>query len=133
RLFRELLAPDAPVAADVLTGIARALGHPDPEVVIRGGLQLLERWRAREVILGGAGLAGLAARIQPHCPVPLLDSVEVGARAARDALDQAARDPLEVRQSSTFTGAAEAAVATVGLDPALARLISGGAKTPGRN
>ncbi|MCE2947206.1 MAG: aspartate/glutamate racemase family protein [bacterium] len=88
---------------------------------------------AREVILGGAGLAGLAARIQPHCPVPLLDSVEVGARAARDALDQAARDPLEVRQSSTFTGAAEAAVATVGLDPALARLISGGAKTPGRN
>jgi len=54
RLFRELLAPDAPVAADVLTGIARALGHPDPEVVIRGGLQLLERWRARDVILGFA-------------------------------------------------------------------------------
>ena len=54
RLFRELLAPDAPTAADVLAGIARTLGHPDPAVVARGGLQLLERWRARDVILGFA-------------------------------------------------------------------------------
>jgi len=54
RLFRELQAPAAPVAADVLADIARALGHPDPEVVTRGGLQLLERWRARDVILGCA-------------------------------------------------------------------------------
>jgi Asp/Glu/hydantoin racemase len=32
------------------------------------------------VILGGAGLAGLAARIADRVPVPLLDSVLVGAR-----------------------------------------------------
>jgi Asp/Glu/hydantoin racemase len=39
-----------------------------------------ERDGARAVILGGAGLAGLAARIADRVPVPLLDSVLVGAR-----------------------------------------------------
>lgn len=33
------------------------------------------------VILGGAALAGLAGRIQPEVPVPVLCSVEVGTRA----------------------------------------------------
>lgn len=37
---------------------------------------------ADEVILGGAGLAGLAERIQPRVWVPLLDSVVVGAQRA---------------------------------------------------
>lgn len=37
---------------------------------------------AEVVILGGAALAGLAARIQPNVPVPVLCSVEVGTRAA---------------------------------------------------
>ena len=36
---------------------------------------------AEIVILGGAALAGLAARIQPDVPVPVLCSVEVGTRA----------------------------------------------------
>jgi Asp/Glu/hydantoin racemase len=39
-----------------------------------------ERDGPRTVILGGAGLAGLAARIADRVPVPLLDSVLVGAR-----------------------------------------------------
>lgn len=34
------------------------------------------------VILGGAALAGLAARIQPSVPIPVLCSVEAGTRAA---------------------------------------------------
>ena len=34
------------------------------------------------VILGGAGLAGLAARIQHEVPVPLIDSVRAGAQEA---------------------------------------------------
>jgi allantoin racemase len=34
------------------------------------------------VILGGAALAGLAARIQPGVPIPVLCSVEAGTRAA---------------------------------------------------
>ena len=37
---------------------------------------------AEVVILGGAALAGLAARIQPDVPVPVLCSVAVGTRAA---------------------------------------------------
>lgn len=39
-----------------------------------------ERDGAKAVILGGAGLAGLAARIADRAPVPVLDSVLVGAR-----------------------------------------------------
>lgn len=37
---------------------------------------------AQAVILGGAGLAGMAAAIQPALDVPLIDSVEAGARQA---------------------------------------------------
>jgi allantoin racemase len=37
---------------------------------------------ADEIILGGAGLAGLAERIQPRIWVPVLDSVLVGAQRA---------------------------------------------------
>jgi Asp/Glu/hydantoin racemase len=40
----------------------------------------VERDGARAVILGGAGLAGLAARIAERVPAPVLDSVLVGAR-----------------------------------------------------
>jgi len=39
-----------------------------------------QRDGAKAVILGGAGLAGLAARIADRVPVPVLDSVLVGAR-----------------------------------------------------
>jgi Asp/Glu/hydantoin racemase len=39
-----------------------------------------ERDGARTVILGGAGLVGLAARLADRVPVPVLDSVLVGAR-----------------------------------------------------
>ena len=35
---------------------------------------------ARAVIVGGAGLAGLAASLQPGFPVPLIDSVQAGWR-----------------------------------------------------
>lgn len=48
-----------------------------------------ERDGARAVILGGAGLAGLAARIAGRVPVPVLDSVLVGARR----IAALARDP----------------------------------------
>lgn len=37
---------------------------------------------AEAVVLGGAALAGLAARLQPHVPVPVLCSVEAGLRAS---------------------------------------------------
>jgi Asp/Glu/hydantoin racemase len=40
------------------------------------------------VILGGAALAGLAARVQPSVPIPVLCSVEAGTRAAIAAASQ---------------------------------------------
>jgi Asp/Glu/hydantoin racemase len=56
-------APDAALAT--LAGESRAAAEHDG---------------AQAVILGGAGLAGLAARIADRVPVPVLDSVLVGAR-----------------------------------------------------
>ncbi len=64
------------------------------------------------VILGGAALAGLAKRIQPHVTVPLLCSVEVGARAAIAAAAQQRRSERPSVQ-----------VSSVGLSPALTKLI----------
>jgi len=32
----------------------------------------------RAIIMGGAGLAGYAKLLQPHCPLPLIDSVQAG-------------------------------------------------------
>ncbi|SFM29450.1 aspartate/glutamate racemase family protein [Variovorax sp. OV329] len=48
-----------------------------------------ERFGAQAVVLGGAGLAGMAADIEGQVPVPLVDSVQAGARWAVQALGQA--------------------------------------------
>ena len=68
---------------------------------------------ADAVILGGAGLAGLAARVQGSVAVPVICSVEAGARAALAARDRG----WGVR--------ALPAVDSVGLSGALARLLGG--------
>jgi Asp/Glu/hydantoin racemase len=64
------------------------------------------------VILGGAALAGLAARIQPSVPIPVLCSVEAGTRAAIAA---AAR----INQNASTPPA----LGSVGLSPDLAKLL----------
>lgn len=64
------------------------------------------------VILGGAALAGLAARIQPSVPIPVLCSVEAGARAAIAAAACANR-----------RASAPPALDSVGLGPDLAKLL----------
>jgi Asp/Glu/hydantoin racemase len=46
----------------------------------------VERFGADAVIVGGAGLAGMAAQLQPDVRVPLIDSVGAGARWALQAL-----------------------------------------------
>jgi allantoin racemase len=69
------------------------------------------------VILGGAGLAGLAARIANHVPVPLVDSVAAAVMAAEQL---AARGPCEA-QASSFS--APPASESAGLPPALAKLL----------
>ena len=53
--------------------------------------QAAERFKAQAVILGGAGLAGMAADIAASVPVPLIDSVTAGAEWAIDALRGPAR------------------------------------------
>lgn len=88
----------------------------DPE----GALALLaeacrasaEQDGADAVVLGGAGLAGLAARLEARVPVPVICSVEAGIRAAIAALSTGPAGLLP-HQS----------VETVGLSPALARLL----------
>jgi Asp/Glu/hydantoin racemase len=67
--------------------------------------------RADVVILGGAALAGLAARIQPSVPIPVLCSVEVGTHAAIGAASRSNRRILPPTLDS------------VGLSPDLARLL----------
>jgi len=42
-------------------------------------------------VLGGAGLAGLPARLQAQVPVPLLDNVLLGAAAAAQLVGRGAR------------------------------------------
>lgn len=52
------------------------------------------RFDADAVILGGAGLAGMAADIAPRVPVPLVDSVTAGAEWAVDAWQHRAPERL---------------------------------------
>jgi allantoin racemase len=69
---------------------------------------------ADSVILGGAGLAGLAASIQGSVRVPVICSVDAGARAALAARNQG----RGARARST--------VNSVGLSTALAKLLARG-------
>ena len=66
------------------------------------------------MILGGAGLAGLAERIQPRVWAPVLDSVVVGAQRRR-------------RRSRAGTSAAAteraAPIPSIGVDVRLAELL----------
>ena len=64
------------------------------------------------VILGGAALAGLAARIQPSVPIPVLCSVEAGTRAA-----------IAAAAGSNRRVASPLALDSVGLSPDLASLL----------
>jgi Asp/Glu/hydantoin racemase len=70
------------------------------------------------VILGGAGLAGLAARLAPSVRVPLVDSL---AAAVGQAIALARSGGTAEAQ-----GARLPPVESVGLSAALARLVSGG-------
>jgi allantoin racemase len=53
-----------------------------------------QQWSAQAVIVGGAGLAGVAADIQAEVNVPLIDSVQAGTRYAL-SLCRAANAPAQ--------------------------------------
>jgi hypothetical protein len=52
RLLELLQGEDPPTGRAALEDIAAALSHPDPRVVVQGGLGVLEDLRARDVVLG---------------------------------------------------------------------------------
>jgi allantoin racemase len=70
---------------------------------------------ADTVILGGAGLAGLAAPIRDQVPVPLIDSTEASVRMTETVVQTKPVTPF----------ATPSPVPSIGLSPALARKISG--------
>jgi allantoin racemase len=99
---QDAVAEPARVEAMVLEGIAR---------LVEGG--------ADAVVLGGAALAGMAARLGPRAPVPLLDGIACAVKMAEAlvALDlpkarAGSLAPLSGRESQ-------------GLSPALAALLRG--------
>ena len=125
----------------MLTRLAAALGHAsslagvvtlpvdsgqiaaNPDAVIpalRSAVeQAVERYAAKTVIIGGAGLAGLAARLQPDAPVPLIDSVLAGARHA----GVLAREHARAAAPMAGTGTPGLRMATKGLGQDLRRLL----------
>jgi allantoin racemase len=78
----------------------------------------VENHGADSVILGGAGLAGLAARIADRVPVPLIDSLAASVRMAEATVR------LKLRKPRANSFATTPAVETVGLSPHLARLLA---------
>lgn len=73
-----------------------------PDVAIASLLEEIARCKddgAARVILGGAGLAGLADQLRPHSPLPIIDSVEAMARAGIAAVEADRRAGLAARSS----------------------------------
>jgi allantoin racemase len=81
--------------------------------------EAVERYAAQAVIVGGAGLAGLAARLQPHAPVPLIDSVLAGVRRA----GVLAREHASAKPAAVAPRAPGDRIATTGLAQDLQRLL----------
>lgn len=83
-----------------------------PDAAIAALLDAISTCRAdgaARVILGGAGLAGLAARLRPLSPLPIIDCVEALAIIAQEAVAQERTKGLSARPSP-----AAAALATSG-------------------
>ncbi len=93
----------------------------DPDAALRGLAQACSACATQDkadvVILGGAALGGLAPRIQAAVPVPVLCSVEQGARAALAAA---------IRGPDADAGAAPP-TESIGLADALAARLAGAA------
>lgn len=93
----------------------------DPDGAIALLVQACRQAAARDgagaVILGGAGLAGLAARLRPHLDMPVICSVEAGLLAVLAALRQPPAKP------TTGDLALPASIGSIGLSDSLAELL----------
>ncbi|KPF55079.1 hypothetical protein D621_09235, partial [beta proteobacterium AAP51] len=87
--------------------------------------EALARWpQARALLLGGAGLAGLAAPLAGRLPVPVLDNVELALQAALQAALQSAH--MHKPGASDAPPAPPEAGPWCGLGPALAACLPAG-------
>ncbi len=102
----------APTGADIANDPERALA-----LLAETGRACAEHDGAEVVILGGAGLAGLAGRIAPHVPVPVICSLEAGVRATVTAAD------FHLAKPKTGSLARTPPVPSVGLSPKLAAML----------
>lgn len=102
----------APTGADIARNPKAALA-----LLAKGCQACVKEDGADVVILGGAGLAGLAARLSSKVEVPLLDGV---ACAISMAEGLAAQKPAKARTGRLSQAAP---VESIGLTPALTRLI----------
>ncbi|WP_149539619.1 aspartate/glutamate racemase family protein [Siccirubricoccus phaeus] len=94
----------------------------DPEGVgrkLQAGLGTLVAQGADAVVLGGAALAGMAPKLQPECPVPLLDGIACGV----GLLEMLVRLKLPKPKAGSFALAQGREVA--GVAPTLAKLLRG--------
>ena len=85
---------------------------------------MVEQSDLKSIIIGGAGLAGYAAQLQDQVPVPLIDSVEAGARVLHQRLIGAAA-------FGSGRLASPAPVAWTGLSPALHAVLCSTGVAPG--
>ncbi len=87
------------------------------DVLANAALDAVREDGAEAVILGGAGLVGIAAAIRDRIPVPVFCSVEAGFQAAFAMLKET--------PARTAGAASLPPVGTIGLAPALAALLEG--------
>ncbi|NNM74825.1 aspartate/glutamate racemase family protein [Enterovirga aerilata] len=102
----------APTGAEIAADPERAMA-----LLAEGCRVCAEEDGAEAVILGGAGLAGLADRIGPDVPVPVICSLEAGLRATVAAAG--------LQRSKAMSGslARSSPVASTGLSDELARML----------
>lgn len=83
RLARTLGCADALTGVQLVAATGAQLAA-DPELArqVLGEACRKAARGADAVVLGGAGLAGMAARLQPELDIPVIDSVSAGAQAA---------------------------------------------------
>lgn len=119
-----LVLGQAPALAGVHTVAPTGAQLAADPVAARGLLaqacrEAAERWDVQSVVLGGAGLAGLAALIQPQLSVPVIDSVLAGTRQALAWCDGALNGAPEAGTARSRPGFD---VPWVDLSPAMQRL-----------
>ena len=103
----------APTGADIARDPEAALG------LLAGAAEAAARAKgASSIILAGAGLAGLAPRIAPRVPVPVICSLAAAVRMAE------ALAALRPAKPTTGSFAVPPAVETIGLGESLARLFA---------